>query len=274
MKNRRQEARRELKKLARMCDEYNVKILVWDIETSHTISAHFGHFNVNIPHGNILQDWNIFSVSYKFLGKSRKCEHFQVSHKKPSDDFQLVVKMHQILNEVDVIIHHNGDKFDWKKFNARAIYHGLSPIKDKPVSIDTLKIAKKHFAFSSNRLDYIGNFLGVGHKLSTTNSLWLQVLSGDKKSLRQMVKYCNRDVILLEDVFALLYQYVNVPLLESIFAHGQKIEVLQTHCRACGSSNIILRGKLPLASGRYKRRYQCNDCGKWGVGKNSYEAMK
>ena len=69
------------------------------------------------------------------------------------DDKQLVAGLSKLLNEADVIITQNGDAFDVKKLNARAIINKLPPIK--PVrSIDILKEGRKIFKFTSHKLEY------------------------------------------------------------------------------------------------------------------------
>ena len=75
--------------------------------------------------------------------------------KDPENDFHVVKKVWELLNEADIVVAHNGDKFDMRKCNARFIYHGLGPIS--PVkSIDTLKVARKYFYFNANHLNNLG----------------------------------------------------------------------------------------------------------------------
>jgi DNA polymerase III epsilon subunit-like protein len=53
-------------------------------------------------------------------------------------NFDVVKKLHGLLNQADIVIGHNSDKFDLKKVAARCIYHGLKPIS--PVkTIDNLE---------------------------------------------------------------------------------------------------------------------------------------
>ena len=58
--------------------------------------------------------------------------------KDRTDDYHVVKTIRDTLADADMIIHHNGDRFDIRKINARLIYHGLYPLP-KLVALDTLK---------------------------------------------------------------------------------------------------------------------------------------
>ena len=54
------------------------------------------------------------------------------------------------------------------------------------ISVDTLKEARKVFKFSSNKLDYIAQYLGVGAKMDTGGiALWEGCATGSRKALRK-----------------------------------------------------------------------------------------
>src|ERR1019366_3081154 len=87
-------------------------------------------------------------------------------------DKALVKELWRMMNDADIIIAHNGDGFDIKKSNARFIIHGLLPPATYK-TIDTLKIARRHFKFGSNKLNDLGVTLGLGKKLPHTGAhLW------------------------------------------------------------------------------------------------------
>jgi DNA polymerase elongation subunit (family B) len=78
------------------------------------------------------------------------------------NDRDLVKDLYDVFDEADILIAHNGDRFDIRKSNARFIQHGLKP----PITyktIDTLKIARRQkFKFDSNRLNDLGHISGSG----------------------------------------------------------------------------------------------------------------
>src|SRR5688572_5094441 len=133
------------------------KIIIWDVETSWVKTYTWNLWpNNGIPHDNIIEDWSILCGAWKELGKDKV---HAVSVKSVGDDREVVKKLRDVISDASILIHHNGDKFDIKKLNARLIYHGLEPIA-KVTTIDTLKEVKKVAAFTSNRLDYLSKFLG------------------------------------------------------------------------------------------------------------------
>src|SRR5205814_8063890 len=102
---------------------------------------------------------------------------------------------------------HNGDKFDLAWIRTRCLLHGIEMFPDY-TTIDTLKISRSKFRFNSNRLNYIGKYLGIGQKIHTDFNLWKDVLlKSDVKALDKMVKYCKNDVVLLEKIFGKLYKH-------------------------------------------------------------------
>lgn len=262
-------------------------IIVWDIETSYSLAATFNFFQTTIPHDNILRDWNLLSVAWKKLGEN-KVHVETVPATATCDDAHLCQLVQEITDEADCLIHHNGDRFDIKKLNARIIYNGLQPIKNMPKCYDTLKIARNNFAFSSNRLDYIAKFLGYPGKVDTPKGMWLDLLIDMQekagyseayvdKLLRSMAKYNKNDVAITEYVFKTLNGYITTPWLDSLYYVEDDVKDKASNyvcknpeCPSVGKSNILLRGHLQQASGRYKRRYTCKDCGKWFLSKKTF----
>jgi hypothetical protein len=153
------------------------------------------------------------------------------------------------MEEADCIVAHNGDQFDVKFLNTRAIYHGL-PALPPITSVDTYKVAKLKFRFNSNRLDYLGKLFGFGGKKHTPPGLWLDVLKGDKKAVKIMTDYNKRDVTLLESVFKKLIPYIPNYLNRELFGG--------TGCPRCGSKKIQSRG-VQRAITRTYQRFQCQN---------------
>jgi len=183
------------------------KILVWDLESSPNLvfSWNIGH-KISLSPDNIVKERGIICISYKWLGED-------VVHNikwNNGDDYKLLQDFVKILNQADAVITHNGDSYDNKFLFQRLIYHKI-PVKNSYKRIDTLKTARKYFRFNSCKLDYLGQYLELGKKISTSYSLWTDiVLKNDKKALDSMGVYCNQDVILLEKVYNRLKEYEKV----------------------------------------------------------------
>jgi len=238
------------------------KIMVWDIETSLMLLSKFSLLPEFIGYKHIIKDFYIICASWKIIGEkgvhSVNITLDQKRYKKDSfDDYIVVKKLREELEDVDLLIHHNGDNFDLKKFNVRLAHHGLDPLP--PIrTLDTLKECKKVFGFTSNRLDYLLRFFNLGSKVNMTEEDWIDILNGGEKAIKKIKKmsyYCNHDVIGLYKVYNVLNKYFrNVSYLWSNFRPDT--------CPHCGSNNFQSRGEKSTKTQVYKK-YFCNVCRKW-----------
>lgn len=230
------------------------KILFLDIETSPNI----GYFwncgrELSIGHENIIQEREIICIGYKYLGEKKV---HSVSWNKKGDR-DLLAKIVPVLQGADVVIGHNGDNFDIKWIKGRLLYHRLPPVTNLK-SIDTLKLSRSNFNLNSHRLDYLSQYLFNKHKLKTDFSLWKEVIAGNKKSLNYMVKYCKKDVQLLEQAFTEMAPYCErLPVHMGIIKHGGETP---NSCPACGHLFCVKNGVLVSATGKYQK-YKCVSCG-------------
>jgi hypothetical protein len=94
-----------------------------------------------------------------------------------------------LFDETDVIVAHNGDRLDIKKSNAWFIAYGLKP-PSPYITIDTLKIARKYFAFASNKLSDLSRFLKVGKMLEHTGiALWFDCMNPQTNKKDEAVQH-------------------------------------------------------------------------------------
>lgn len=245
------------------------RIILWDIETVMNVLATFRLMNQDpIPHRNILQERYVVSFAWKELDEKRTHSYSLLDDperfgKDVHDDTSVVEMMHTVLSSADVIVAHNGDNYDIKFAETRMVQKGLPPLPPIP-SIDTLKVARSRFLFNNNRLDYLGQFFGIGHKKSNEEDLWLKVLNGDEHAIREMVKYNRTDVDpLLEGVFRKLQPYVPQHINHMLF-DGQN----DIRCPQCGKKHFEHRGFHYSATQKYPR-YRCLECGRWFRGRSA-----
>lgn len=242
------------------------KILVFDIENSPLTVYSWWLFDQNIWINQIKKDWYIISWSAKWLG-DKKIYSSTVSplESQKQDDKRVVTDLWNMINSADILIAHNGDRFDIKKMNARFIKHWL-PEPHHYKSIDTLKIAKKNFAISSNKLDYLCSFLGLNRKIQTGwFELWELCMQGNNKALKIMETYCKNDVIILEELYLKLRPYdKSHPNL------GLYINDEECHCPRCGSTNLTWNWTCVIWSNIYKTA----DCECWASIRSSQSVTK
>lgn len=230
-----------------------MKVLIYDIETSPNIvySWAVGR-KISLTPDNIIQERQIICIAWKWLDEKRV---HTVDWGAKTDDKQLLKDFSQVINEADVAIAHNGDRYDIKFINSRLAYHDLPPLKDI-TTLDTLKLSRKVFFNNSHKLDYLGQYLVGDRKLETGGfSLWKKVMDGDKKALTRMLRYCKQDVKLLEEVYLKIRKYAPQSVNFSILEHGNK-----SGCKNCGSQNVVRDGHRLKTTIIYQC-YKCKDCG-------------
>lgn len=239
------------------------RILFWDLETAPlNLDTHSLYNERGIHTSAIKRHKYIISGSYKWAGEKR-VDSVSVKPARPHDDRKAVRALHAVLSSADALVHHFGDAFDIRMFNMRAAALGLPPLPPI-VQIDTWKIAKRVFKFESNRLDFLGEFLGLGRKISTNFKLWDACVEGDAAALREMVRYNKQDVLLLERVFFRLYPYTTTRLdIAALYdiPHAQRYKL----CGHCGSTDMSYKGAA-LRRSRFHDMFQCNACDAWRVG--------
>lgn len=233
------------------------RLLFFDLETAPCLGWTWGMYEQNVI--DLKTSWYILCFSYKFQGDKKirtvALRDFPQYRKNREDDSALVKVLHSLFCEADIICAHNGDRFDIRKSNARFIKHGLPPPSPYK-TIDTLKIARSKFAFTSNRLGDLGRYFGLGRKRPHSGwDTWRQVMEGERKAWDTMLRYCARDCELLEKVYLKLRAwYTNHPRLTS---YTEK-----PGCPTCQSTNVQRRGEN-IAVKKKTLCYQCRSCGHW-----------
>lgn len=240
------------------------QIALFDIETAPALGWVWGKYEQDVI--EFEQQSYMLCFSVKWLNSPRvetySLPDFPTWKRDKRNDKELVMKLWQMMGEADIIVAHNGDNFDLKYTRGRMIVHGLSPPEESK-TVDTLKLARKHFKFPSNKLDDIGRDLGVGRKLPHTGfHLWLGCMRGDKASWDLMRRYNKQDVLLLERVYLRFRPWSahpNVNLYQD--------DPAPTACPKCGATRIRRKGKHYTNTQIYKR-YLCLECHGWFKGEN------
>lgn len=239
------------------------KILTLDIETAPLESYHWGLWDQNIGLEQIKTEWSILAYCAKWLGKKGliyKDVREQVDMRK---DHVLLQNLWKLLDEADIVIGQNVKRFDLKKINARMVMAGMPPYSPVRV-IDTLDVAKKRFAFTSNKLQWTSQHLTDTPKLEHRKFpgfiLWAECLKGNLDAWKEMEKYNKRDVVSTEAYYLRIRPWIeNHPNL-GVYRTKQPREAHV--CPACDSTNTQKRGVQVTQAFQYDR-YQCQACGSW-----------
>lgn len=250
----------------------NPKILVLDIETAPILSYVWKLFDNDVALNQIKSDWYVISWGAKWLDEPpSKLMYKDQRHEKDIENDKALLKgIWELLNEADIVITQNGVSFDSKKLNARFVMNGMKPPHDYK-HIDTYRIAKKHFAFTSNKLEYMADKLNTKYKKLKHDKfpgfeLWKAVLAGDKQAWIEMERYNKHDVLSLEELYHKLIPWDN-SIDFNVYSDDHK-----TKC-TCGSYDTIKKGFTYTKLAKYQQ-YHCRSCGKWSSGRENLHSKE
>lgn len=233
------------------------RVLLYDIETAPTLGWMWRVYQADAI--AVERSWYMLSFAYKWLGDKKVQTHalpdFPLYKREPENDRRLCDALWWLFDEAEVIVAHNGDRFDQRKARARFLVHDMmppSPFRE----IDTLKVLRRKFALDSNRLDDACQQLSIGSKLPHQGKhTWLGCMSGDEKSWATMRKYNAQDVKLLEALYERLLPWIdNHPNMALI---GDRPDA----CPKCFSTvGMIKRANYKYHGVTKAQVFQCKAC--------------
>jgi predicted RNA-binding Zn-ribbon protein involved in translation (DUF1610 family) len=234
-----------------------------DIETAPILAYVWGLFKQFVSLDQIVRDWSILSVTWKWLDEDKT--HYvdtwnDGKAKDIHDDTKLLQQLWLVLDAADVVVTQNGIQFDLKKINARFIQAGMpppSPYRQVDTKVEAAKVAR----FTSNKLAWLAKVLNGSQKDKHADfpgfELWAECLKRNPKAWAAMKKYNPIDVVETEDAYLKLRPYIvghpNV---------GAYHELTEMTCPKCGSEDVQQRGWARTQSGLYKRM-RCGHCFGW-----------
>jgi DNA polymerase elongation subunit (family B) len=234
-----------------------LKVLLLDIETAPLLAFIWRPSDDYVTHDRLEHDSFMLCWSAKWHGqKPMFTGVLDTFEAIDQDDARIVEELADLIREADIIVGHNLNFFDLPMLNNRLLILGLEPV-GVIRTIDTCKLAKQNFRLSYNKLDHLGEILGLGRKIKTDFDLWRSCYHGSEKALNKMLKYNIQDVLLLEGVYDKLLPYVNgTPRQADPEFDGQ------TACPHCGSIDIMKRGTYRTNVSSFQQ-WQCRSCTKY-----------
>lgn len=230
------------------------KILIFDIETSPLRAYVWSRWKQNVYLEQTISEWFMISWAAKWLHSDTVMSNSLTSSEIISEnDSRIVTSLWALIDEADIVVAHNGGRFDLPKINSRFILNKLAP--PRPVHmIDTKVISAKQFGFSSNKLDALATYFGFECKMDTDFELWSKCMDGDETSLRYMEEYNRYDVVLLEKIYLRLRPWIKNHVNVGIY-----VESDDHVCGNCGSSDLSFIDEYRTNTGKYFM-YRCK-CG-------------
>jgi hypothetical protein len=242
---------------------HQAKILLFDLETSPILARVWSLWQDGINIDDIVEDWTLLCFSAKWLFSEDVIAHVLTEEELINrDDKRIVTELWKLMDEANIIIAHNAERFDIRKSNSKFLKHELNLPSSYQV-IDTLKHVKKRINLTSNKLDYIARYLGIEGKMVTPSGMWRKVMENNYSMLLEMDKYCQQDVLCLEQVYLKLRPYIqphpNV---------GLYITENTTSCPSCGSDNLIWNtDNVYTTNANQYHAFRCGTCGSLGRSK-------
>jgi transcription elongation factor Elf1 len=222
-------------------DTETLPVLVWTFRIGQKISINHDQIKKG-------QKFGMSCICYKWAHE-KKVHALTWDMKTQSSD-KMIEEFTKIVESADLVVGHNGDKFDIKQINTQRLLNGQAPIA-WPTSEDTLKQLRSKFAFPSNKLDYITKTLFGAGKSPMCFQDWIEIVENkNEAALAKMVKYCKKDVLLLEKTFDRIKAFVQPKITAA---------VIKGNCPRCGSDKSVSKGIKRTLSKTYQKR-QCKKC--------------
>lgn len=213
----------------------------------------------------VIRPRQIISLAWKWLGDEKvqalSLPMFDGYKRDKHNNKALIVELHKLFSQADIVVGHNVKRFDDRRSNTDIIKHGLKPPPPHK-SVDTLEFARFKFDFNSNKLDDLGEFLGVGRKVKHPGfEMWEKCLDGDTEAWEMMVRYNKGDVALLERIYLKLRPWMTShPALKP-----RENTNKNPPCPLCHARKLQSKG-VSISRAGVAPRYHCQACGHWSMG--------
>lgn len=234
------------------------KVLLFDIETAPNKLMGWSLWNQNFGLNQIESEWFVLSYAAKWLGQDNVIYEDMEGIVDTENDEHILDGLWKLFDEADVIIGQNSKAFDVKKMNARWIMNGYKPPSPYK-QIDTLDIAKRNFAFTSRKLEWMTDKLCEQKKLTHQKfagfELWKECLLDNPDAWAEMKEYNKMDVISLEELYIKMAAWDNKHVNFNLYDSESNEHI----CR-CGSRAVVEDGYAYTGVSKFQK-YRCLDCG-------------
>ncbi|AYB70447.1 DnaQ-like DNA polymerase III subunit [Mycobacterium phage Moostard] len=248
----------------------SAKVLVLDIETQRAIVETFSLFRPFIGIDRVIKPTRVLC----FAAKWRDQDKVIFKSAWDDDDEDAYLRMMQsawdLLNEADIVVTWNGDRFDVQWFEAEFLRLGLGrPLPYK--SVDLIKTVKRWFkgGLMSMKLDWSSRIVLKDRKVHHGGAdLWHDIRWGtraEKRAAQKLMReYNEHDVVLTGRLFE-----HHLPYLTNLnLALYEQNEDGELHCTKCNSTNLKKDGvKAYVTSAGVYQMFRCKDCDATSKGK-------
>jgi hypothetical protein len=236
-----------------------MNILTLDLELAPRIATVWRPGQQYIGVDQLLKDTAILSAAVKVRGK--RAEALMTADTNPSDlrdDYAVCGWLYEHLRNADLIIAHNGARFDMPVIRERMASHGF-PAFRMPKLHDTFIMYSKVMQGASGKLAWLSQKFSrlekSEHGKFAGNKLWDAYMAGNPEAWAEMKHYNVRDVEATEQVWETLVPWWTVQRPPVSGAEGE--------CPTCGAPDHQQRESGTVRPGAVYT-YQMHECGKCG----------
>jgi len=116
-----------------------------------------------------------------------------------ADERLLLVELHRLWADFDILVTFNGKRFDSRFLNGRCVQHGLPPLPQK-MHLDLYPYVRK-WRMSRSNLGTACEALGLpDQKGHVPSKRWLEAMDGDRIAYNEIAEYCKQDVRVLPEL--------------------------------------------------------------------------
>lgn len=248
------------------------KVLVLDLETQRGIVETFSLFRPFIGIDRVIVPSRVLCFAAKWRGSDKVIFGSAWDDADESAYRAMLQHVWDLLDEADIVVTWNGDRFDVQWLEAEFLRLGLgrpTPYK----SVDLIKSVKKWFkgGLMSMKLDWSARMVLKDRKLPHGGSdLWCDIrwgTSAEKRAAQKVMReYNEKDVVLTEQLFEhhLPYLSLNLALYEGTVDDGVE------RCVKCGSDDLKKDGvKAYVTIAGVYQMFRCKQCGSTSRGKRT-----
>ncbi len=175
-----------------------IRICVFDLEAT-ALDASFGRILCAV--------FQFFSPDEQVVLRADNYEPWKQGRR--ADDSVIVTELLKKLESADVLVAHNGVKYDMAFIRSRAIINRLPPVEPRMI-VDPVWLARKQFRFHSNSLDSLSTTLGTSSRKTPLDPrVWTDAYgNGSAAAMDEIVDHCIKDVETLCEMARLFQPYV------------------------------------------------------------------
>lgn len=138
-----------------------------------------------------------------------------VAARRYKDEPKCLAQIVKWYESADIVVTWNGKLFDIPFVNARLMIRRKDTDKDCPPILNPNKMQidgrwiNNKLRTRGNRLDGAAKDLAIIHqKYDLRGETWVQAADGDRNALAEIVKHCEEDVLITEEVIGVLKPYI------------------------------------------------------------------